>query len=117
MVSAVPAEVVLARLAEDDRAAVVRFRDELRRMLGPRLRDLRLYGSKARGDDHEDSDIDVLVLVDELDWATRLSISDLAHGIDSRLSPWTEAFDSYHRPMSRASGFYKEMRRESVKLL
>lgn len=119
VVSAIPAEVILARLAHDDRRAVVEFRDELRRMLGPRLRDLRLYGSKVRGDDHEESDIDVLVLLDAKDWPTWEAIVDLASSISTStwISPRVIAFDDYHAPSSRATGFYKELRRESVKLL
>lgn len=41
--------------------------DELKRALadlyGPRLRGVYLYGSYARGDFHEDSDVDVLVVL------------------------------------------------------
>jgi uncharacterized protein len=38
----------------------------LRAIFGERLRELRLFGSYARGEAGEDSDIDVLVLVDGL---------------------------------------------------
>jgi hypothetical protein len=40
--------VVLARLSAEDRRSVVQFRDELRRLLSLRLRDLRLYGARRR---------------------------------------------------------------------
>ncbi len=116
VVSAIPTEVVLARLSEHDRRSVVQFRDELRGLLGARLRDLRLYGSKVRGDDHDESDIDVLVLLDAKDEPTTRAITDLAHYIDPRLSPIVVAFDRYHAPISRATGFYEELRRESVRL-
>jgi hypothetical protein len=39
------------------------FRDQLRARFGDRLSDLRLFGSKVRGDDHDESDIDLLVLL------------------------------------------------------
>ena len=38
----------------------------LRAQFGSRLRELRLFGSFARGEAHEHSDVDVLVLVDRL---------------------------------------------------
>lgn len=114
--SAIPTEVVLAQLSAEDRRAVERFRDDLRDLLGPRLRDLRLYGSKVRGDDHDESDIDVLVLVDVKDWPTWETIIDLAHSISTWISPRVIAFDAYHAPSSRATGYYKELRRESVRL-
>ncbi len=117
MVSTTSPDVALARLAEDDRQAVVRFRHELRALLGPRLRDLRLYGSKVRGDDHDESDIDMLVLVDSYDGTLGRAISDLAYSIDTWLAPNVVAFDAYHAPSSRVTGFYQELRKESVKLL
>ncbi len=117
MVSTVPIDVALSLLAEQDRTALLRFRRELGTLLGPRLRDLRLFGSKARGDDRDESDIDVLVLIDRKDWATRTEIVDLAHSISTWLSPRVIAFDDYHAPSSRVTGFYQELRRDSVRLL
>ncbi len=43
-----------------------RVRTELEAAYGPRLRLVLLYGSEARGDAGPDSDIDVLVLLDEV---------------------------------------------------
>lgn len=116
MVSPLPAHEVLARLDPHDRAAVETFRDRVREELGPKLRDLRLFGSKARGDDHPESDIDVLVLVDGLDNATSRRVHDIASEIRPLVLPMVRDFDRYHAPISRASGFYEEMRRESVRL-
>ena len=41
-------------------AYAIRLRD----VFGDRVHDVRLFGSYARGEAHEDSDVDVLVLVD-----------------------------------------------------
>lgn len=116
VVSAIPAEVVLSRLSAEDRRAVETFRDELRRRYGQRVKDLRLYGSKVRGDDHDESDIDVLVLTEGRDAALARSIGELAQSISTWLSPFIEAFDDYHAPSSRVTGYYRELRRESVRL-
>lgn len=116
MVSPVPAAVALARLTEEERGWVGALRVGLATLLGERLVDLRLFGSKVRGDIHDESDIDILVLVEALDSVTARAISDMAHA----LSPWLalSVFDAerYHAPASRATGFYRELRRESVRL-
>lgn len=110
------ADEILARLAPEERRWVEEFRDRVREQLGTRVRDLRLFGSKVRGDSREGSDIDLLVLIDGLDHEVRLAIVDLAHEI----SPWLAAhafdFERYHAPRSRATGFYQELRKESVRL-
>lgn len=116
MVSDITADEALAKLTPDERAHVDEFRTRVRALLADRLKDLRIYGSKVRGESHDESDIDLLVLIDGFDAATAWAIVDLARSI----SPWLSAnvidFEGYHAPASRASGFYKEMRKESVRL-
>ena len=51
-------------LSKTEQAIVKRFKDILQQSLGDRLVELRLFGSHARGDAHEGSDFDVLVIVD-----------------------------------------------------
>jgi predicted nucleotidyltransferase len=48
------------------RPALQAYAERLRSIFGGRLRELRLFGSYARGEADEDSDVDVLVLVDGL---------------------------------------------------
>jgi predicted nucleotidyltransferase len=60
------------------------FRDELRRRFGADLLDVRLFGSYARGEADEDSDLDVFVLLREVSWATRREVLDLAGDLFAR---------------------------------
>jgi uncharacterized protein (UPF0332 family)/predicted nucleotidyltransferase len=65
----------LSRLRPNDRRAIEAFVEALRRDLDSRLLLLALFGSKARGDDLPDSDIDFLVIIegDARDLERRLS--------------------------------------------
>ncbi|MFL5798628.1 MAG: nucleotidyltransferase domain-containing protein [Actinomycetota bacterium] len=106
----------LGRLDPRRREWIEEFRDRLRALLGARLKDLRLFGSEARGQGSAESDIDLLVLVDGLDVATWRSILDMAHMISPWLSPLIEDYERYHAPRSRATGIYRAIREDSVRL-
>jgi hypothetical protein len=70
-----------------ERAALEELRTWLDGCFGARLRELKLFGSLARGEAHEESDVDVLVAVDDLTSAEARAIAhrtgDLltAHGV------------------------------------
>jgi uncharacterized protein len=51
---------------ERDRAVVARVRAELEAVFGDRLRQLILFGSRARGDAREESDYDFVAVLDEV---------------------------------------------------
>jgi len=53
-----------AQLSESERRSVERFADRLGDALGNDLRALWLYGSRARGSAHPESDVDMLVIAD-----------------------------------------------------
>ncbi len=67
------------------------FRAGVSSLVGDRLIDIVLFGSRARGEGHEESDVDVLVTVRDLDVDTRYAIIDLAASLTTtyewRLSP------------------------------
>ena len=54
-------------MPENIRNIIYRFSQELRRILGDKLTKIIIYGSYARGDFWENSDIDIMILVDMSD--------------------------------------------------
>lgn len=116
VVSSVSAEEALGGLTPDERRWVEEFRDQARELLGERLADMRLFGSKARGDSGPESDIDVLVLVRGLDASTNKALAEMAYFVSTWLTPLIAEYEAYHAPASRATGLYEAMRNESVRL-
>jgi predicted nucleotidyltransferase len=58
-------------------AVVERFSDKVVTVL--------VYGSKARGDYHDESDIDVLVIVTESDWKFADKVREIGYALDEEI--------------------------------
>jgi hypothetical protein len=73
----------VARLAghHSGNARSWRCRRPARARFGPRLVDLRLFGSRARGEGHAESDLDLRVLIDGLTRDERREVQDLAFDV------------------------------------
>lgn len=69
------------------RESLGRFRALLEERFGSRLREIVLFGSRARGDAHEESDVDVLVVIDSLTPEERRVVVDLSYDVDTA-GPW-----------------------------
>ena len=99
------------------RAVLAEYRARLEEIYGPRLRDLVLFGSQARGDADADSDIDVMiVLSDPLDhWKelqrTSKLTSELSLKYDTVLS---RVFVTPNRVVEDHGYFYQNVRREGI---
>lgn len=93
------------------------LKDELFRIYGERIDSIILYGSQARGDAREDSDIDVLlVLKDDFNYLEMLKLSDdevvsLSLENDVVIS---RAFVSRKEYKEKQSPFLINIRREGV---
>lgn len=64
-------------------AALDRFTLTLRERFGRRLRELVLFGSYARGEAHDESDVDILVVIDDLTDVERREVLDLSYRCDA----------------------------------
>lgn len=100
------------------REAADRFARQARAALGPRFGFARLFGSVARGDDTDASDIDVFLVVDRRDPALLHIVYGLADLISQELgvdlSVKVADRDSYER--SRSFSLIRHIDREGVAL-
>jgi len=82
------------------RDKVLSFYDAIKAVLP--VKKVLLYGSHAKGQATEDSDIDVAVVVDETDHTKRIEITSrlfhAAFGIDAAIEPKCIFWDEYKRP-------------------
>lgn len=91
----------------------------LRQALGARYRGTILFGSRARGDASPDSDIDLLVLLDQPVSLGRdgdaiiHALYPVQLGIDVPLHPVPVAYDSYQ---AGTFGLYRNAREEGIQL-
>jgi predicted nucleotidyltransferase len=99
---------VASTLSPGEQQALALFRDRTSAIVGQNLVRIVLFGSRARGEGHEDSDLDVLVLVKDFDASERRRILDAAADVDDetgmRLSPlvMTEARFAMSFPLHAA---------------
>ena len=98
------------------------FVNKVNELLGNRVKRIILYGSYARGDFNENSDIDIMILTDLTDDEIieyRREISDIAYDIE-----WDNNFDIYLSPLLKnidkfnywleALPFYMNVQNEGV---
>lgn len=68
-------------LTVEDRRLLNAFRETVTREFGAAVREILVFGSKARGDSTAESDLDILVLIDAGDWRFKDQIADVAYDL------------------------------------
>lgn len=105
-------------MEQKDTSAVQEFRDKVSKLLGQRLVRLALFGSKLDGRDTPESDIDLLVLVEDSAFEFRDKILDLAFEVNLKhgvyLSPRILSLATYNHPVWRLTPFLTQLRERSV---
>lgn len=95
---------------------VVRVRDILRK----NLLNIRLFGSKVRGDFRKDSDIDVLVVVHRLSSEVKNRVIDIAFDINLEygvyISPRVVPQRVFSARVWRITPFIRNIKKESISL-
>ncbi|MCM1122371.1 MAG: nucleotidyltransferase domain-containing protein [Eubacterium sp.] len=99
---------------------VARYIDEVKGVLGNDFQSAVIYGSFARGDMRDDSDIDIAIFTDRKSQDFYLLINKIAEltfeynvEYDIILSPVFQNVDDYHR-MLHVLPYYQSIQREGV---
>lgn len=105
-------------LTEKDQLALKKFKEAVTKALGDEFVELTLFGSKARGDAREDSDIDVLVITNSGNW--RLSdvvyhiVTDILLDDEVDISPKVIGKEDYKKLFEMESPFIKNVVKDGV---
>ena len=110
----------LKYLNTSENKAVACLVSKLKRSLNDQLIKIKIFGSKIRGDYHQDSDIDILVIVRErteeiLDKVAEISLEvDLIY--DSHISIMLFSEDEYQQNKGWETPFIQNVEREGLLL-
>ena len=76
---------MVGALSPQEEQVVQTFATRVRERFTEQVRDVRLFGSKARGDHDAESDIDVLVIVGSDDWRLHDEIRQIGYELDEQI--------------------------------
>lgn len=109
-------------MPNDTKKIIDVFINEVKKILGHRLKKIILYGSYARGDYNKNSDIDIMILTDLVEQEIeeyRDKISDIAFNIELEkeifISPIIKNIDKYNARVN-VIPFYMNVQKEGVEL-
>ena len=107
-------------MSREEKSALAEFCALVRTNFGQRVRAVTLFGSRARGESHEDSDVDVLVVVDYLSSAEARelcrSAGDILTRYDVLVSPLALPTTRYQELRARERLIIREIDRDGVPL-
>lgn len=107
-------------LGPTERRALGTLAAFVRERFGARVRDLRLFGSRARGEGHEDSDLDVLIVIDGLTTAERREVwdrsADMLTADDLLIGGLVVSTAQWHDLVARERRIVGEIERDGVPL-
>jgi len=105
-------------LSTKEKSALKQLKASLEQALGSQLIELRLFGSKARGDDQPDSDVDVLVIVAADDWRMRDKVYDVVTDIllqrDVCISPKVISKNMFDQLCKEGTSFMCNVSRDAI---
>ena len=110
----------LTKLIPPEQKALMSLVTMLRHRFPDAIRHVMLFGSKIRGNSDPESDIDLLIVVDDYSWSMEKEITHLAtqtdHDFGVLLSDHVISISRFRQMAARREPFYKNLEREGIDL-
>ncbi|MEW6681318.1 MAG: nucleotidyltransferase domain-containing protein [Nitrospirota bacterium] len=107
-------------LSPTESTVLTRFAEQVRAQYGGRVNRIALFGSRARREGHEESDLDVAVILADVDQALRRALIDLATDLfletEMRISPLVLSQDEFDTLLRLGRGVAIAIRDEGIDL-
>lgn len=103
-----------------DKALILEFKNRLPSDLKERVRRLIIFGSRVRGEATEDSDLDIIALVDEKTPEIEKRLEDIAYQVmwDNDFTPIISlkvfSESQFHNAINKGFSFYQHVEKEGV---
>jgi predicted nucleotidyltransferase len=111
---------IVEQLSLNEQEAIRSFLTRLSARYPDRIFQTILFGSKARGDSHPESDIDILLIVDNDEWRFQHAISDTASDVSLEYSvligPRVIGRASWEQMAQDRFSLYENVAREGIPL-
>lgn len=110
----------LTQLKPQERVALADYLSRLRKRFGRHVRRVILFGSRARGEGDEESDVDVLVVLDDGDWRFHDDVAleayppSLEHSV--LISPITMDVEDFDWHQAHRAPLYRNLEKDGVDL-
>jgi len=107
---------------EQDKLIILEFKNKLSPDLQCRLKRIIVFGSRVRGDAEEDSDLDVIVLVDARSATIEKKLEDVAYQVmwDFDFKPFISlkvfSEDQFYDALKKGFSFYQHVEREGISI-
>jgi uncharacterized protein len=96
------------------------FAEKVQLNYGARLKGLYLFGSRARGDHHPESDADVAIVLEDGDWRfwdEKMRLVELGHDMlvdfGAYIQPWPFAASEWHSPAGSRQRLIESAKRDA----
>lgn len=105
-------------MTDKEKLVLRQFKAAVEDALGKQIIELKLFGSKARGDDTPESDIDILVIVTDDDWHICDTVYDIATDIflrtDIFISPKVISKNKLEQIQKEGTSFLRNISRDAL---